>query len=242
MRTRPRRQPHTEIGQSGRGTGRRNRTRARRYQSPYAPTPPQMPQGLPETNPPNLGGMPAPPPAVPNFLPNTPGFEHAQTGINDANMAAATRYSTGSQMVPAQFNLGMARLDTDQGYAENALSEDLAGRGIFDSSWRPYLYGQQISTPFGRARQDLALGAAGQYADLGSQYGDSLLQGNQALFDAYQQRASDAFQAQPLGLPIGGYDVPPLPSFSPVYEPSRRARRGGGRTRSRRNRRNRRNR
>lgn len=211
-----RKKPHLQIGQKGKGAGKVKRKRQQRPQQPYGP--PSMP-----TNAPSVGAMPKAPPEVPNFLPNTPGFERAQTDINDARLAADTAYSTQSQMIPAQFNLGMARLDTDKGYATEALNEDLAERGIFDSSHRPYLYGRDVATPFGRGAQDLAFDAANAYSGLASQYGNDLLGGARSLYDAYLQRAADAYQAQPLSLPTGGYNLPPLPSFSPIYEPSRRA-------------------
>lgn len=218
--------PHTQIGQKGKGKGRL-KPKKPKYPKGPPPTGPKPPPGLPKTNPPEFMPFPNMPDAPPNFLPNTPGFEHAQTDINDQLMAAMTAYSTGGRMIPAVGGLSLARLGTDEGFARDRLMEDLAGRGITGSSDANYLMNRDVQVPFGRGRQDIGLNMAGQYADLGSQYGGSLLSGQRSLYDALNQRANDAYSAGPLGSSLGHYQVPGLPDFTPIYNPPAR----GGKTR-----------
>jgi hypothetical protein len=165
----------------------------------------------------------------------TPGFERSQRGANDALTAAEGQYAVSSGLVAPQLNLQQQRLKTDMGVAANRLDENLAERGVFSGGIRPQMYDREIATPFGRQFQDLALGAAGQYADIANQYGGAQLGYNQQIMDALQQRAADVYQAQPLGMPIGGYQLPhlPTPTFQyPATAPKpagRRRRRSDGR-------------
>lgn len=202
--------PHLQIGQKGKGKGKKKGKK--NQPKPYVPGP--LPTQMPE-----VGGFPQQGNPGPGFLPPTPQSVLGQYGANDAQAQAANAYTKGSQLVPAQYNLGMARLNTDKGYATNSLNEDLAGRGIFDSSWRPYLYGKDIATPYGRAAQDLALGAAGQYEDLASGYGGALLDAQRQRFGTYAQNAQDAFSQNLLGANVGQYQAPNQPGFVPSYAP-----------------------
>lgn len=219
MAGRVRNKPHTQIGQRGKGKGRRKPRKTGPYRT----------AGLPL----EVGQFPKSPPPIPNFLPNTAAFEHAQTGANDALSRAGSQYNIETGLIAPQMNLAAGRLKTDMGVAKQYLDEDLAARGIYDSSHRPQLYKQDIATPFGRAFQDLALGAAGQYANAGMGFGESLLGHNRSMFDAYNQRADDAFAMAPLSVPTGGYNLPHLPGPR-LTTRNGGGRSGGGRTRPRR--------
>lgn len=206
--------PHTQLGQKGKGKGKKKKARRNADQR----NAPAYQTSMPKTNPPEFMPFPKiPDQGPPNFLPNTPGFERDQGQINDANMAAATQYSVGNQMVGPGLGLAASRLNTDMGYARQALDESLAERGVFQSGIRPYMHTQNIAIPFGRQFQDLGLNAGAQYADLASQYGGSLLGSQQALYEAYLNRANQAYEAMPLGAPQTGYNMPSLPPFTPIY-------------------------
>ena len=208
------RKPHTQIGQKGKGT---NKPKPKNQ-------PPFQTGGLPF----QAGQIPKPPPQIPNFLPNTPGFERGQRTVDDARSLAGARYNFTTGMIDPQLQQQYARLDTDQGLATRRLDENMAERGVFTSGFRPKLYQEQIATPFGRQRQDLAAGAARAYGEAGMDYGESLLGAENAMFDLYNDRAQETAGQPYLGFETGGYQVPnqPGPYFST----------GGGRTRPNRNR------
>ena len=194
---------------------------------PKKPKRPNKPKNAPAYNPPdittnmpNFMSFPEAPPAAPNFLPNTPGFEAAQGMFNDQMLAAGTAYNTQRNNLGAQYGLQSSRLDTDLGIARDRELANQAGRGVYTSGFSPVLMQQNVSTPFGRQYQDLASATEQGYANLASQYGDTQRQLQENLYDAYLQRANDAYQAEPLGFPIGGYDLPNLPEFSPIYNPT----------------------
>lgn len=218
---RPKRKPHTEIGQHGRGTGRPNRPR---------PQPPLQTGGLPF----QAGQIPKAPPSIPNFLPSTPNFERGQNTIEDQRSLAGANYNFQTGQIKPQLDLGLARLDTDQGQAMDRLHESLAERGVFTAGFRPVLEQQQVVTPFGRQRQDLASNAARAYGEAGMDYGQAQLNADQSMFNLYNDTAQETASQPYLGFGYGGYQVPnqPGPYFS-APQP------GGGRTRPNRNRPNR---
>lgn len=193
-RTRPKRKPHTQIGQNGRGTGKPKPKNV----------PPFQTGGLPF----QAGQMPKPPPTIPNFLPSTPSFERGMSSINDMRSLAESQYGIRTGMIQPQLDLGLARLTTDQGIATDRLNENMAERGVFTSGFRPTLYQQHIATPFGRQRQDLASAAAQSYADAGMQYGQDLLGADQNLFNLYNDTAQETAGQPYLGFDLGGYQVP----------------------------------
>lgn len=176
----------------------------------------QAQRGMPE-----IGGFPRfgqnPPP---DFLPNTPGWEAARAQASGNLLNAETEYNTGNQLVGSTLGLQNARLDTDRALAARSVDENMAGRGLVTSGLRAQAQQEQVATPFGRQYQDLALGAAGQYADLASQFGGANLGYNQGLFNSLYQRANDAYEAQPLGMAVGQYQAPDMPGFTPTYSPS----------------------
>lgn len=215
--------PHTQIGQKGKGKNRRKRRVKPQKFPPYETA------GLPI----ELGQYPKSPPQIPNFLPNTAGFEHAQTQANDFLSQAGAQYRIATGLIEPQLALQQGRLKTDQGVAQSRLDENLAERGVFQSGIRPELTQRNIVTPFGRQHQDLAAAASQAYADASSQYGQAQLQYNQMLMDAYNQRANEAYDMAPLSVPTGGYDLPNMPG--PMMTSGVNVG-GGGRTRPRRNR------
>jgi len=231
MAGRIRRKPHTQIGQKGKGTGGRKPRRNPGYKT----------SGLPL----EVGQFPKAPPEIPNFLPNTASFERGQSTVNDNLSAAGNSFGNALGLIGPQFDLQKARLDTDMGVATDRLKENLAGRGVY-SAGRPgdtmtpagagigaSLYGRDVATPFGRAYQDLASGAAGDYVDAYSQYGGAQLGAGQDMFNLYNDRANDAFQMAPLSVPTGGYMLPHLPGPRLT---TRIPKGGGGKTRPKKNR------
>lgn len=232
-RTRPKNKPHTQIGQKGKG---KNKPKGQTF-------PPYKTAGLPI----ELGQFPQAPPQIPNFLPNTAAFEHGQAQANDALSFAGNQYGNAVGMIGPQFDLAKARLNTDMGVQTDRLKENLAERGVYTAQNAAgnygasspagggvgeSMYGREIATPFGRANQDLASGAAGAYADAASQYGAAQLGYGQDMFDLYNQRGNDAFEMSPLSVPVGGYNLPNMPG--PQMTSGVRV--GGGRTRPNKNR------
>lgn len=220
------RKPHTQIGQKGKGTGKPKPRR----QPPF-PT-----GGLPF----QAGQMPKPPPQIPNFLPSTPSFVRGQTGINDMRSQAQNRFGIETGMIKPQMDLQNARLDTDQALAGRRLSEGMAERGVFTSGFRPTLYQEQVATPFGRQRQDIAAAGAQDYADSSLRYGDTLAGLGGQEFNLYNDTAQETASQPWLGFNLGGYQVPnqPGPYFS--TQAGGGGRPGHGKTRP--NKRNQRNR
>ncbi len=180
---------------------------------------------------PGVGGMPQLPPTPPAFLPATPGFEAARRSANDQLTGAEGQYAMGQIMTPAQLGLENQRLTTDMGFATNRLNEDLANRGVYTAKNAAGTYGnvspagggigqslytEHVATPFGRQFQDLASQGAQSYGDLASNMAGAQLGYNQNLFTGLLGAGQEAFQAQPLSLPIGGYNVPNManPSFT----------------------------
>jgi hypothetical protein len=243
--------PHNQIGQQGQGTGRPKNPQLNFGPSgggaaAGVPGAPGAPTGQPNMG--TVGGFPAMPKRPPNFLPMTPGFEHAAGQAGDAMSAAEGAYAQGKTMIGAQLGLQNARLNTDQGVATNQLNENLAGRGVYTpknaqggyGSTSPSgggigqaLYGRNVATPFGRQRQDLASSGAAAYGDLAGAYGQAQMGYNQSMYNALGQRANDAYAAMPLNAQMGEYGVPDManPMFSAA--PGGPAR--PGRTRPRKN-------
>lgn len=214
-RTRRKNKPHTQIGQKGKGKNKPKNVG------------PLQTGGLPF----QTGQIPKPPPQIPNFLPNTPGFERGLRGVDDMRSLAGAQYNFKTGMIDPQLKQQYARLDTDQGLATRRLDENMAERGVFSSGFRPKLYQEQIATPFGRQRQDLAQAAAMQYGQAGMDYGESLLGAENAMFDLYNDRAQETAGQPYLGFKTTGYQVPnqPGPYFSTGGGGG-----GGGKTRPRR--------
>jgi len=154
----------------------------------------------------------------------TPQYESDQRNANDALSAAQNNIGNQRAIVARQLALGQQRLGTDRGYATKSQLEGLAERGISGSGMRPYLYQRDIGVPYGRAAQDMALGAGDQYGQLQGQMGQANLSYNQAMTEALLNRANMAAQNMPLSLPQYGYSTPP--SYAP--EPAGTAPGGGG--------------
>jgi hypothetical protein len=242
--------PHNQIGQKGKGGGQQ---RPRPGGGGNGPGGQQLGFGGPATpgaaqsgGAGSVGQFPTLPPAPPNFLPNTPGFEQAQGQANDQLAAAEGQYAQGKTMIGAQLGLQGARLNTDQDVATSRQREDLAGRGIFtpygagSTMAKPQmatspggggvgesLYNRNVATPFGRQRQDLGAAGAGAYGDLSQQYGQAQLRNSQDMYQAYLQRANDAYGAMPLSAQMGEYDVPDM--ANPIFSGAPGGGGGGGR-------------
>lgn len=183
--------PHTQIGNHG-GKNRPKRV------------PPYKTNGLPF----QAGQIPQAPPQIPNFLPSTPDFSRGMSSINDARSQAENRYGTTTGMIKPQMDLQYARLDTDQQLAGRRLDENMADRGVFTSGFRPKLYQEQVATPFGRQRQDIATQGAQAYADASMNYGDQLVGFGQDEFNLYNDTAQETASQPYLGFGYGGYNLP----------------------------------
>lgn len=225
MAGRIKRKPHTQIGNHGGA----NKPRNGGGRNPIKPFPTG---GLPF----QAGQMPNAPPNIPNFLPSTPSFERGMSSINDARSQAESRYGITTGMIKPQMDLQYSRLDTDQALAGRRLNEDMAERGVFTSGFRPKLYQEQVATPFGRQRQDIAAQGAQDYANASLQYGDSQVGFGQDEFNLYNDTAQETASQPYLGFDLGGYQVPNQPG--PYFNSPLGGGGGGGRTRPNRNRNN----
>jgi hypothetical protein len=146
-------------------------------------------------------GFPQTPAAPPSFLPMTPQYEAGRRSADDQLMQQLQGYQNQQNLVAPAVNLQTNRLMTDQGYAGQKLNEDLANRGLYQSGVNPYLYERDISIPYGRAYQDLALGAGQQYGNLMGQTGEAYGDYGSALTELMLNRAAQAAQQLPLSLP-----------------------------------------
>jgi hypothetical protein len=169
-------------------------------------------------------GFPETPPAPPNFLPMTPQYEAAQRASDDALMQQLQGIQNQQNLVSPVTNLQASRLGTDMGYANQALLEDLAGRGVAQGGIYPQLYERDIGIPYGRQFQDLALGAGQQYGNLMGQTGEAYGQYDSALIEALLNRAAQVAGDMPLSLPS---TYPPKGPQHPG-RPRRNRRRHGG--------------
>jgi len=121
---------------------------------------------------------------------------------------AERAYTKGTSMIEPWMGFQTARMDTDRKYATQGLEEEMAGRGIYNSSIRPYLQKRDIDVPYGRGQQDLAMSAAQQYADLASELGGANLGYNQTLMEELLNRAAQMAAEMPMSLPQSGYELP----------------------------------
>jgi hypothetical protein len=160
----------------------------------------------------------------------TPQFEAAQRGANDQYSAQMMNLSNQQGMIDPALQLQLSRMGTDVGYANSGLQESLANRGMFESGAYPYMYQRDIGIPYGRGAQDLALGAAGQYADIAGQMGGAGLGYNQQMMDALLGRAAQISERPPMASPQFGYRPPRQNprTVKPRGKSSRRTK-GGGR-------------
>jgi len=213
MAGRVKRKPHTQIGQKGKGSNKPK----------PGPQPPFQTGGLPF----QAGQMPKPAPQISNFLPSTPSFVRGQSTINDQRSQAENRFGITTGMIKPQMDLDYARLDTDQALAGRRLDENMAERGVFTSGFRPKLYQEQVATPFGRQRQDVASRGAQQYADASLGYGDTLAGLGGEEFNLYNDTAQETASQPYLGFDLGGYNVPNQPG--PYFSTPNKS--GGGKTR-----------
>lgn len=154
--------------------------------------------------------------------------------INDQRSQAGAQYNFATGMIDPMLKQNYARLDTDQGLATRRLDENMAERGVFTSGFRPTLYQEQIATPFGRQRQDLAQGAAQAYGQAGMDYSGALAGLGQNEFNLYNDTAQETASQPYLGFDIGGYQLPNQPG--PYFSSPQPGGGGGGRTRPNRNR------
>jgi hypothetical protein len=99
----------------------------------------------------------------------------------------------------------MSRLETDQGYDTRFLYNDLADRGVYDSTFTPYLRQRDIEIPYGRERQDINIEAARQLSDIAAQQGEAQLTYNQGLTDIYGGLAGRQVQNPSLAVPGGQF-------------------------------------
>lgn len=173
--------------------------------------------GLTMTPPPQAGNVPqhgtdvqVPPPqnVAADFAPLTPQFEAGRRGLDDQYSATMQALINAQNQIQPNVDLQNARMNTDQGYANRSLDEQLSERGIFQSGINPTLRQRDIQIPFGRQRQDLALGADAQYADLASQMDAAALAYNSGLAELQLNNAADAFASQPLNVPMYSQNGP----------------------------------
>ena len=169
------------------------------------------------------GGMPNQglPGNLQNFLPMTPEYIGAQRGAEDqlANSLAGLAYQRAQ--IPGAINMFGARQGTDIGYEKDALMENMAGRGVVDSTIPGYTSMRDITIPHERNQQDFQLGIQDQLNQLSMGEGQAKLGYNQTLMEALLNRGDEVAQTMPLGLP-GQY-----PGATPRRNrPGRRPRRG----------------
>jgi len=147
------------------------------------------------------GPTPLPPNAPQNFLPMTPEFEAARRAAEDQRSAQLSDIYAQMGLIAPQAAVANARMGTDYQYGVDALSEQMANRGLVGSGPAQYLRQRDIDVPFGRAQQDMAFQIAQQYGGLGSAEAQVGLGYNQSMMEALLDMAAQQAAEQPLSLP-----------------------------------------
>jgi hypothetical protein len=167
----------------------------------------------------------------------TPQFEAGRRGLDDEYSSAMMGLINQRDLIQPQMQLGLSRLGTDQGYANTSLDESLTERGMFNSGTNPYLRTRDIDIPYGRQRQDMAIGASSAYGDIASQMSQAGLGYSQGLHELLLNRAADSAATMPMNVPQyskqGPRQAKPFTPPAQREERQRPRRRGANRNRGR---------
>jgi len=138
-------------------------------------------------------------------LPLTPEFEAQMRVYEDQLSAQLAQLGIAKEQIQPMVDLALERMATQQGIETGSLREGLVDRGIYDSGTTTRDW-SRLNADYTRQQQDLAMSAAQQYADIAGQEGEAYLNYQQQMIEALIQRALDAAQNVPLGLPTSGYE------------------------------------
>lgn len=185
-------------------------------------TPPSAATATPQKSPP--AGFPPPQGAPPAFMPYMPSYEAGLRGLEDQYAQQRMGILNQLNLIQPQYNLQSARMNTDKGYANQQLDENLVGRGMFDSGSNAYLRNRDIDVPYGRQAQDLSQWAGSQAASLQAALGQTDLGYYQGMAELLLNNASDAASNMPMNVPqfSQGYTGKPPRRNKPRNKPGRK--------------------
>lgn len=141
---------------------------------------------------------------TPAFLPNTPQFESGRRRLTDQYNSSLANINAQRGMIGAQYRGQYARAGNDVQQARRTLNNSMAARGMYNSSARGELDRSGIQNPYSRTLQDMNNWANDSYGQLAQAQQEATLGYNQGLSELLLQRASDALQYMPYGLPQTG--------------------------------------
>lgn len=141
---------------------------------------------------------PRPAQPVPNFLPDTPGFENDYRQLTDGLNSNLADINAQRMTIPGQVAQFQARSGNDQAWANTKLDESLAERGMFESGTNPYLRMRDVQTPFGRANQDFQASTDDMLRQLATGESQAYLSYNQGMGDAMLDRAGEVEALSPM--------------------------------------------
>lgn len=124
-------------------------------------------------------------------LPLDPQFEMQMRLLNDQLTQALTGANSSKEQLSAYGKQQSGRLSTNQGIEHQDLKDNLAARGVMNSS----LYGSNLGdleTNYLRQRQDLANNLASGFSDIYGQESEAILSYNQQLQEALMDLANRA--------------------------------------------------
>lgn len=131
-------------------------------------------------------------------MPLDPNFILTRTGAQGQLSGTLAGLSGQRAYLGAQNELGLARLGTDERLQGDLLNEQLAGRGIYDSSIATDDR-FNLATQYTRQRQDMANTMLQQYGALGSQANQAWLDYQNTLAQALYRSARDNTNSDAVG-------------------------------------------
>lgn len=142
--------------------------------------------------------------ATPAFLPQTPGYAAGLKNLTDQYHSTLANIGAQRAGLGSAYNQQFARMGTDVQLGRRGLNNAMAGRNMYNSSARQVLDREQIQTPYSRSLQDMNQQMDSAYGQLSQAEQSALLGYNQGLTDLLLQRAADAANSMPYGLPQYG--------------------------------------
>lgn len=157
------------------------------------------------TSPQGRGNYPAPQRPPDSFMPYGPEYEQGRRALEDAYQGQMQGITNQMNLLGPQMQQSMQRLSTNRQYATGAHQEDMAERGLVNSTVNPYTYTEQVANPYGRASQDLVANYQSTLGDLLNQQNQAALTYNQGLAELGLGNANWVWQNQPYNLPQYSY-------------------------------------
>lgn len=125
---------------------------------------------------------------------SSPYYEAASRSANDALSAALAELLVKEQLIGPEADVARQRINTDLPYAIQGVNENMAERGIFNSTVRPYTMLRDVFIPVERGRQDIAFDVAGRLSDIAAARAQAYLGYDQTMSEAALEAANQLAQ------------------------------------------------